>query len=53
MDLKKAYESAVNKDCCICNKQITAKDIEINNCIATITKHKEKKFVHKTCLIRR
>ena len=50
MDIKKAYEKAINKNCNICNKMINVKDVEINNCIATITKKKQMQFVHKTCL---
>lgn len=53
MDIKKLYLKAVNHNCNICNKLITMKDVEINNCIATITKNKQKQFVHTTCLIRR
>ena len=52
-DIKKIYNSVSNHNCSICNKLITAKDVEINNCIATITGNKQKHFAHKTCLIRR
>ena len=55
MDIKKLLEKNPNMHvfCNICNEEITKKDIEINNIIATITGKKNKNFVHKTCIIRR
>ena len=52
MNLLKIFEK--EKICCsICNEKISKKDIEINNCIAVITRGKQKKYAHKTCLVRR
>lgn len=53
MDLLKIFKKNEEMKCSICNNEITKKDINSNNCISVIIKSKNKRYAHKTCLVRR
>lgn len=47
---QREYEKLVNKQCRICDKHITLREINAGECEFIHTKRKTKFFIHRTCL---